>query len=509
MNSENLIDFLIEKGEFVDETTANGIKKIIRQDSKDKIRNDLEIFLKSNFSDFNTTEFFTTFFHERIKDGARVSILKSFEKTPNKRDVQDFVRYFNVRFKQIERMLKGRRELTGLMSIQNIKKKKSQDKVSLIGSILDIYKTKNGHFVLTIEDLTDTMKVIVAASNQDLIKIAEDLVLDEIIGISGNAKGDAIFAQEIIHPEIPLTKELKKSPFDNYVLFLGDLHIGAKEFLYDEFKKMILWLNGKLGTPEQREIARKVKYVILAGDVVEGVGIYPGQENDLVYPNMAKQYEVAAEYLKKIPSHIKIIISPGNHDTGRIAEPQLPIEKDYASSLWDLDNVIMVSNPAYVSLDVTEHFSGIDVLIYHGYSLPYYADTVPRIRSNGGLKAVDEIMKFLLQRRHLAPTHGSTLYIPDPYEDALLIDPIPDIFVTGHIHRVSYTSYRNVTCLNASCWTAITEDQEKRGLAPQPARVMLVSLKTRDVKIMNFSSGKDPSSVADLIKQKAQKAAKK
>ncbi len=502
MDVPTMIDFLVEKGEFVDETTAKKLKELVKLDDKIEIKKQFQIFFKKYFPDFDSSEFFKTFFPKVANDGVRISILKSFEKTPQKRTVDDFTKYFNVRFKTTERFLRGRRELSGLTSIRRVTGKKERETVSVIGMILDITQTKNKHFILTIEDMTGVIKVLINKDNDDLIEIAKDMVLDEIVGVVGTAGGDIIFAQNIIYPDIPLSKELKKSPFDHYVVFIGDTHFGSKEFLSEEFKKMLLWLNGKMGNPQQREIARKVKYVVFTGDVVEGVGIYPGQENDLTVDNMQGQYDVMADYLKKIPPNIKIIIAPGNHDSGRIAEPQLPIEKDYASAIWDLPNVIMVSNPAYVSLDVTETFSGIDVLIYHGYSLIYYADAVPRIRSAGGQQAVDEIMKFLLKRRHLAPTHGSSLYVPDIYEDPLAIDPIPDIFATGHIHRVATTNYRNVTCINSSCWTAITDDQEKRGLFPQPGRVVLVSLKTRDVKIMNFNSHADVATVSDREKLK-------
>ncbi len=95
-------------------------------------------------------------------------------------------------------------------------------------------------------------------------------------------------------------------------------------------------------------------------------------------------------------------------------------------------------------------------------------------------------MKLLLQMRHLAPTHTSNLYTPDPSFDPLFINKIPDFFITGHIHRVSMSNYKNITMVNCSCWSDISEEQEKRGLQPQPARVPLVNLKTRDMKVINF-----------------------
>ena len=95
-------------------------------------------------------------------------------------------------------------------------------------------------------------------------------------------------------------------------------------------------------------------------------------------------------------------------------------------------------------------------------------------------------MKFLLKRRHLAPTHGSTRYQLSYSKDPLIIKDVPDFFVTGHVHRASITNYRNVTLLNCSCWISQTNYQEKRGLVPQPGRAIYMNLKTRKPKIMNF-----------------------
>ncbi len=141
-------------------------------------------------------------------------------------------------------------------------------------------------------------------------------------------------------------------------------------------------------------------------------------------------------------------------------------------------------------------------MLYHGYSLIYYSDIVTSIRAKGGQKCADDIMIFLLKRRHLAPTHGSAMYIPDPHEDALLIKEVPDIFVTGHIHRAQTKNYRNVTCINSSGWLPLTDEQEKRGLEPQPARAFAVSLKTRELKLMNFLTSKDATPFVKTKKEK-------
>ncbi len=420
------------------------------------------------------------------EEGPKIKIIFNYNKPSKKRTVDDFVKYFNARFKFIERLIRQRPEMQNLISINKLKFKSEKDSVSIIGIISEKSKTKNDHIILKVEDLTGNINVLISKNNKDLYVLAEDLVLDEIIGVAGLVGKNIIFANNLVFPDVPLNRELKKTPREAYAVFIGDTHFGSKVFLEKEFEKFLSWINGEVGTPEQREIADKTKYVFLTGDLVEGVGVYPGQEEDLAVPDIKEQYRGVVEYLKRIDPRKKIILCPGNHDAGRIAEPQPAPYNDFSEALNKLPNVLIVSNPAIVNIESFEDFSGLDVLIYHGYSLIYYSDNVASIRASGGQKRVDLIMKFLLQKRHLAPTHESNMYIPDSEEDPLVITTVPDIFVTGHIHRAMASQYRCVTLLNASCWSDTTEDQEKRGLEPQPGRVLVLNTQTRKVKIVNF-----------------------
>lgn len=422
--------------------------------------------------------------------GPKIQVLSSYNKKSKKRTYDDFVQYFRHRYTAISNILRGRQELMGVTSISRMLGNKDSNEAAIIGMISDKKITKNNNIILTLEDTTGECTVIVHQNKPELIEIAKDLVLDEIIGITGNVLDKAIFANKIIFPDIPLGRELKKNPTEEYMVIIGDPHVGSKEFLSHEFKTFIAWLQGKVGNESQKAIAKKVKYAIFVGDLVEGVGIYPGQEEDLLIKDIKEQYKEFTKLFKTFPEHIQVAICPGNHDAGRIAEPQPPIYKEFAPDLYEMPQVTMISSPGMINIGATKNFPGFDLLIYHGYSLIYYSDNVPSIRNAGGQKATDRIMKFLLQRRHLAPTHGSNLYIPDAEEDPLVIQHIPDFFLTGHIHRTALASYRNITMINASTWTDITEDQEKRGLEPQPARVPLVNLQTREVKIMNFYRGK-------------------
>jgi len=114
------------------------------------------------------------------------------------------------------------------------------------------------------------------------------------------------------------------------------------------------------------------------------------------------------------------------------------------------------------------------------------AETAEEGIRRGSTDRPDLIMKFLLKRRHLAPSHLSTLYIPDAQKDPNVIDKVPDFFLSGHIHKSSTSNYRNITLICGSCWQAKTLFQEKVGHNPEPSRVPIVNLKTRDVKILKF-----------------------
>ncbi len=421
-----------------------------------------------------------------------IRILRNYTKKSRKRRYEDFVAYFNQRFKALSGMLRKRSELQGATAIARLKGRGQNEHAALIAMIKEKSITKNKNVMLTLEDQTGEFKALITQKKKELYAKGRDLVLDEVIGVTGNLGDGILFINELYTPDVPITHELKKGPNEEYLVIIGDPQVGGKEFLVKDFTKMLAWLRGELGSDEQRAVAKKVKYVIVIGDLVEGVGVYPGQEKDLVIKDIKEQYEAFTELIRQIPTHIEILCIPGNHDAGRIAEPQPPIYKDFAAALYALPNVTMLSSPSWVTIgtDPEKGFGGFTLLLYHGYSLIYYADNVPSIRERGGQKRAELIMKFLLQRRHLAPTHKSNLYIPDPDEDPLVIDQLPDLFITGHIHRISAAVYRGVSLINASAWCDITDDQEKRGLEPQPARLSVVNLQTRDVKVINFYSGK-------------------
>ncbi len=415
-----------------------------------------------------------------------VEIIISYKNEAHKYEVKDFTLLFASRYRFLESLLRQRQELQNTMPISRILGKKEKENVSIIALIDDISETKNGNIILTAEDLTGRIKVIFSKNKKELYQKAKDLVLDEVIGITGALGDKIIFGDEITWPDIPANNQLKKSEVEEYAIFLSDIHIGSKLFLKDEFNKFLRWINAEAGNSSQKEAAKLVKYIIIAGDLVDGVGIYPSQQEELAFPNIMDQYEEFSKLIKKIPADKQIIICPGNHDAVHLAEPQSSFDEKFAPGLFKIPNVTLVTNPSLVNIGKTKTFPGFDVLLYHGYSFDYYIASVDSIRNNGGYHRADLIMKYLLKRRHLAPSFKSTPYFPGHKEDPLLIKKIPDFFISGHIHYSNVANYKGITTISGSCWQGTTTFQEKLGHQPEPARVPLVNLKTREVKVLKF-----------------------
>ncbi|MCD4759747.1 metallophosphoesterase [archaeon] len=422
-----------------------------------------------------------------IKDNCSVKIVEDYEDDVKKVEVHDFVEHYKIRYNFLRKILQTRLELSDTISINRVFGKMEREKVSLIGLVLSKDITKNNNILLEIEDPSGSIKVLITSNKEENYRKAQDVVLDEVIGIVGSMGNGIVFVNELFFPDVPLNNvKIKKSPVDESVAIISDLHLGSKNFLEDEFIKFINWLNGETGTFEQKKVAKSVKYLFVVGDIIAGVGVYPGQEEELKIIDIKDQFKRVTELFGMVREDIEIIISPGNHDSVRLAEPQPKLDKKYAGNLLDLPNITFVSNPSVVNVGACGGFLGFDILLYHGFGFSYYIDKVDRLRIEGGYDKVDTTMKFLLQKRHLSPSHTSTLFIVDPKRDGLVIKKVPDFFMCGHAHKFSMGQYGKTTFLSGSCWETKTKYQLKGGHNPVPGRVPIINLKTRDVKLMKF-----------------------
>ena len=381
-------------------------------------------------------------------------------------EIGNLIEYFQNRYKKLSGILEKRPELRTWQKINEITE--NQTDLNLIVMITDIRSTKNGHYLIEVEDDTGSMPILVSKDNDDLIRAARNLMKDEVIGViaqkrAGQSENRLAICQNLIDPDVP-RKERKEVDFGT--VFTSDIHIGSSTFLEDAFVRFTRWLNGDFGSEEQREMANNVKYMIIGGDIVDGIGVYPNQDKELAIKDITAQYDEAARLVGDIRSDIKIIITPGNHDASRVAEPQPAVPEKYAKSLYKLNNVEFLSNPSTVSLD------GLEVLIYHGRGI----DDMVMGSNDFSHERNDLVMKEFLRKRHLAPLYGERTPLASELEDHLVIDTVPDVLHTGHVHINTYTNYKGIHCINSGTFQTQTEFQKIYNIVPTPAEVPIIDV---------------------------------
>jgi DNA polymerase II small subunit len=373
--------------------------------------------------------------------------------------IGDFTRYFKSRFAALKKLVRNRRELGNCINIT--KAKKLTGDVRFIGLVNSAVTTRNGHRMLELEDEGARIKALVM---NDSRYINDPVTHDEVVGIVGKRFKDFVIVDEIVRPGHPINKSFRTADKPISAAFISDLHVGSKHFLYDEWKRFVDRLNTR----------NSIKYIVMAGDLIDGVGIYPKQEEDLQIEDIVSQYEELSGLIKGIPEHIKIVMVPGNHDAVRPAEPQPALPEEIRNLFGD--NIVFTANPSSFRL------SGVEVLAYHGRSIDDLVSQIPGTSYDRPL----EVMKAVLQKRHLAPVYGGKTPISPEKEDYLVIDTIPDIFVTGHVHAIGVETYRGIKLINSSTWQAQTDYQRMRNITPDPCQVVVVNLGTGETSIESF-----------------------
>lgn len=398
-------------------------------------------------------------------------------------EVKDFVTHFKNRYNFFKDKLKERKELTGLVSIDKIG---SNRDFSIIGMVAAKRVTKNKNIILEVEDLTGRVNALVRLDKEEIFNKAKEVVSDEVIGLKCSGGRDFLYVNDIFFLD-SFVQEKKKSDEETYALFISDTHIGSTMFYEKNFLRFLNWLNGEGLNEEQKERVKKIRYIFVVGDCVDGVGVYPSQESFLKIKDIKEQYKKLAEYISMIPKYITVIMCPGQHDAVRLPEPQPPIDKDFAEDLTKLENVFLVSNPSNIEIECANNRKGFNVLIYHGASMHGWIDEIEDLRMGKANLNPSKIVKYMLRHRHLSPIHSANVYLPGETEDSMVIREAPDIIATGDMHRTDVDMYHNTLIICSSCWQSITPFEEKVGNQPDPCKVPMLNLKTREIKIMDFS----------------------
>ncbi|MDD4497269.1 MAG: DNA-directed DNA polymerase II small subunit [Methanosarcinaceae archaeon] len=394
-------------------------------------------------------------------------------------EYMQFVQYFRDRYSRLSEILRGRLNARPMESLRGRSFRRGGDskseELSIIGMVSEISSTNNGHKILSLEDPTGSFSVLIRNSDKDLFELASRVLLDEVIGATGKVTNDGnlMIATKLTQPDVP-NGGARRTGAKGKAVLISDVHVGSSQFLEEPWLDFLNFIKGESDSESLRLIAKEVRYLVIAGDIVDGVGIYPDQEKELAIEDVYDQYRKAAEYLREIPGHIRVILSPGNHDTVRQAEPQPALPEKVRA--YFPSNVTFVGNPSLVDLD------GVQILIYHGRSIDDLVASIPGVSYQEPAGAMLEMLK----RRHLAPTYGSRVSISPEKKDYFVIDPVPDIIHTGHVHTVGVQRYKNVLLVNSGTWQGQTDFQKRVNLMPVPAKVPVVDLADLGVKLLDF-----------------------
>ncbi|MGZ4902058.1 MAG: DNA-directed DNA polymerase II small subunit [Halobacteriota archaeon] len=398
---------------------------------------------------------------------------------------EEFVRYFRNRYDRLSEIIKKRvhaRPIESLMYYANRRRegwfdeeRASSGKLSIIGLVNETRDTPNGHRVIELEDPTGYFSGI-ALKGKGAYEAALHVVHDEVIGLTGSLSTDGrvLFVDNITWPDVPPQHQPTYAERDIYVALTSDIHIGSKTFLTSAWKNFAEWL-----ASSEDERARKIDYIIVAGDLADGIGVFPNQEEELAIDDIQDQYAAAATLFEMLPSDISIIVAPGNHDAVRQAEPQPALSGEYTQSFNG--NVRFVGNPSLIEVH------GVKILIYHGRALDDIIAAIPALSYGDP----DGAMKEMLKRRHLSPIYGNRVSIAPESTDHFVIETLPEILHCGHVHTVGASYYRGVTVINSGTWQDQTKYQRSQNINPTPGIMPLCNLGTMETTFINFGKRSD------------------
>ena len=433
------------------------IKEIVREKTRQNLflidQDDLELFLGIKED-------------KNLKNEYKV-LSDPSSKITSAEGIEGYHALFASRFSKLKKIISNRPEAKMIKNVSVIIGAKTDDDLYVCGLV----SNRSSERVVTkliIEDPTGSLETIIF--DKDLQKIADSLLNDQfVMARISMGKNGGFIVKDLIVPDIP-DHSTNRSETETFAVFLSDLHIGSKFFMEEEFQEFVSWLS----SPDP--VARKVRFILICGDLVDGVGIYPNQDKELICQTLPEQLKKTVELLDKIPKNIKIFIIPGNHDPGRRALPQPAIPQKYNADLWSHENFCMLGNPSMVSLN------GVKVMMFHGQSIDDIVKTTPGLSYDQPAN----VMRHLLRARHLSPIYGSQTPIAPESEDLMIINDVPDIFHVGHVHVVGFDMYRGILLINSGTWQKQTPFQASVGIKPTSGLAIVVNLKNFKVYYKDF-----------------------
>ena len=415
-------------------------------------------------------------YKEKIDENFKI-VYDTNDKINSSEGVEGYTSLFRSRYEKSLRILSLRQDSKRVKKIETIKqlfnqsninykslsKEEANNSVVIAAGLVMEKDIKNNNYDITIDDQTGLLTA--TTFDEDLKKQISMLAVDQMVMIEFeiNSKRRKNTIKNLFSLDVP-DRIPNRSKTEVFSILISDLHIGSKFFMEKEFQSFLEWLNGN--DRDSKDIISKIKYICICGDLIDGIGIFPNQDRELLEKDSFSQMDHAINILSKIPKHMKVFLIPGNHDLGRRALPQPAIPKKYAEKIYSLNNITMLGNPCMINME------GIKILMFHGQSLDDIIASIPGLSYSKPAEA----MKILLKSRHLSPIYGQRTPIAPEKEDMMVIEEVPDILHSGHVHVIDVDSYKGTLLVNSGAWQSQTPFQQTMGITPTPGIAIAINL---------------------------------
>ena len=415
-------------------------------------------------------------YKEKMDENFKI-VYDTNDKINSSEGVEGYTSLFRSRYEKSLRILSLRQDSKRVKKIETIKqlfnqsninykslsKEEANNPVVIAAGLVMEKDIKNNNYDITIDDQTGLLTA--TTFDEDLKKQISMLAVDQMVMIEFeiNSKRRKNTIKNLFSLDVP-DRIPNRSKNEVFSILISDLHIGSKFFMEKEFQSFLEWLNGN--DRDSKDIISKIKYICICGDLIDGIGIFPNQDRELLEKDSFSQMDHAINILSKIPKHMKVFLIPGNHDLGRRALPQPAIPKKYAEKIYSLNNITMLGNPCMINME------GIKILMFHGQSLDDIIASIPGLSYSKPAEA----MKILLKSRHLSPIYGQRTPIAPEKEDMMVIEEVPDILHSGHVHVIDVDSYKGTLLVNSGAWQSQTPFQQTMGITPTPGIAIAINL---------------------------------
>lgn len=415
-------------------------------------------------------------YKEKMDENFKI-VYDTNDKINSSEGVEGYTSLFRSRYEKSLRILSLRQDSKRVKKIETIKqlfnqsninykslsKEEANNPVVIAAGLVMEKDIKNNNYDITIDDQTGLLTA--TTFDEDLKKQISMLAVDQMVMIEFeiNSKRRKNTIKNLFSLDVP-DRIPNRSKTEVFSILISDLHIGSKFFMEKEFQSFLEWLNGN--DRDSKDIISKIKYICICGDLIDGIGIFPNQDRELLEKDSFSQMDHAINILSKIPKHMKVFLIPGNHDLGRRALPQPAIPKKYAEKIYSLNNITMLGNPCMINME------GIKILMFHGQSLDDIIASIPGLSYSKPAEA----MKILLKSRHLSPIYGQRTPIAPEKEDMMVIEEVPDILHSGHVHVIDVDSYKGTLLVNSGAWQSQTPFQQTMGITPTPGIAIAINL---------------------------------